>query len=125
QPGIARDIDIAIVILEHVYVREIIEDIAGVIVVDVQALFLNEGVWRAGVDVDARRESDRAEGTVWRERDIVGFSHAGDLLHFRDPTCMREIGLDDVDMAAFEDGLEVPPRVQPLTGGDGYGRLGG
>lgn len=60
-----------------------------------------------------------------RNSDVVGLSHGGDLLAFRDAARVGQIRLDNVDGALFQQGLVVPAREQAFAGGKrGGGMIG-
>jgi hypothetical protein len=83
--------------------------------VDAERLLLDERVVAHGIQLQVRREGDRSERAVERERDVVRLRHRGDLPRLGDPARMRWVGLHDVDVPVGEDALEVPPRVQSLA----------
>ena len=58
-----------------------------------------------------------------RNCDVISLGHRGDLAHLEDAAGMAEIGLDDVDHALLEEGLELPAAVKPLAEGDRRGRV--
>lgn len=77
-------------------VGQIVEQIRPLIVMDAQALFLNEGVWRTEVQLQRGGEGDRTKRTVRCNGHIVGFGHRSDLADLPDPPGMTQIGLEDV-----------------------------
>jgi hypothetical protein len=44
---------------------------------------------------------------------------------FQDAAGVGQVGLDDVHDSLLKDALEVPPGVEPFSGGDGGGGVGG
>src|SRR5699024_11679840 len=54
--------DHAVVVVEHRRVGDVVEQVIARVVVDAQALFLDEGVVAAGIDLQAGGERDRAQG---------------------------------------------------------------
>src|SRR5690349_25039310 len=59
-----RDLDKSGGVVEHRRVDEVVEQLVGGVVVDAKALFLDDGVVAAGVDLDTTGQGDRAERGV-------------------------------------------------------------
>src|SRR5690606_39423775 len=97
--GTLRDGHHAVLVGERLAVADVVEQVVVGVVVDAQALFLDEGVVAAGVDLQAGRQRDRAERAVQRQGDVVGLGHGGDLAGLGDAAGVRRIGLDDVHIA--------------------------
>ena len=69
QPGPRRDVDHAVFIVEDRGVGDVVEQVVARVVVDAQALFLDERVVAAGIDLQAGGERDGArEGSAARAR---------------------------------------------------------
>ena len=124
QPGPRRDVDHAVFIVEDRGVGDVVEQVVARVVVDAQALFLDERVVAAGIDLQAGGERDRAQRAVQRERDIVGFGHHRDLPRLGDAACMGDVGLDDVDGTGGDHLAEVPAGEQSLPSAIGVGVFG-
>lgn len=91
------------------------------IIVNPQRHLLNHKVRRTQRDLHARRQRDRANGTVRRDAHVVRFCHRRDFPHLADPARMRQIRLEDIDDAVFEAALGVPAGVEALAERDGRG----
>ena len=78
-------------------VRGEVFKIAPSIVVNIQALFLNEGVRRAEIQLNARGQCDRTQGTVRRDSHVVTLGHSGNFAGFQNAARVADIWLDDVD----------------------------
>ena len=72
-----------------------------------------------GHDLDVGGQGDGPQRAVRRDGHVVGLGHGRDPLELRDAADVRDVGLQDIDAAGLEEGLDVPPRVQPLAQGDG------
>ena len=72
-------------------------------------------IGRAGGELQAGGERQRPERAMRRDGDVIGLGHRRDLAAFEDSAGVAQVGLDDVDRAAFEERLEVPAREQPLA----------
>jgi hypothetical protein len=107
--------DEAFRVVEHRPIRQIIEQVIADVVVDAEALLLNEGVVGTPVDLQAGGERNRAERTVQRHGNVVRLGHGGDLAGLGNAAGVRGVGLDDVDGPTGQDRLEVPSRVEPFT----------
>ncbi|MND63827.1 hypothetical protein D3C80_551450 [compost metagenome] len=103
-----RNADEAIGVMEDFLVGDIVEDIVALIIVDTEALFLNEGVVGDCIDLQAGGKGDRAERAMGCQRHIIGFRHGGYLAAFGNPASMRKIRLDDVDITVRQNLLEIP-----------------
>jgi len=80
EPGVLRQGDVAALVLEGRRVGDVVQQVVALIVMNVETLFLNERVRRAGVDLDERRQRNRSEWAVGHQRHVVGFGHARDLV---------------------------------------------
>ncbi|MCY1223000.1 hypothetical protein D9M72_351090 [compost metagenome] len=85
--------------MEDFLVGDVVEDVVARIVMDAQALLLDEGVVADGVDLKAGGERDRSERAMRRQCHVVGFRHRRDLAALGDAAGMRQIRLQDVDIA--------------------------
>ena len=72
---------------------------------------------RREMDVGGGR--DRAADVVRCQRQVVGLRPAGQPAQAGEPAEVGEIGLDDVDVAAFDERRASADRVDPLAGRDG------
>src|SRR4029450_886814 len=77
QTGADRESDKAFGIVEHRAIGQIVEQITAHVVVDTEALLLDEGVVRTAVDLQTGGECNWAEGTVQCDRDVVRLGHRG------------------------------------------------
>ena len=80
ETGAVRQVDVAIFVVEDRRVDEVVEDIIALVVVNVEALFLDERVRRDGIDLQTRRECNRPERAVWRHCHVVRFGHRRDFV---------------------------------------------
>ena len=119
QPRPVRYRNEAILILEYFSVADVVEQVVALVVVDAQALFLNEGVVADAIQLQARSQRNRPERAMQRQRHVVGLGHAGDLARLGDAASMRGVRLNDVDVALGEDAFEIPARIESLTQRDG------
>jgi len=113
-----RNAHIALVVGKDFGLRQIVQQIIALVVVDAQALLLDESVVRHRIDLQTSGQRYRAERAVQRKGDVVGFGHGGDLAGFGDAAGVRDIRLDDVDIAFAENSLEIPARIESLTQSD-------
>src|SRR5215216_1099773 len=97
QARAAGDGDEAIRVREYRRIGEVVQQVVVDVVMNTEALFLDEGVVGAGVDLQAGGEGDGAERAVQRHRDVVRLCHGGDLAGLADPAGVRWARLDDVD----------------------------
>ena len=113
-----RDLHITVRTAEYAGVCEVIEQVAALIVMDPQALFLNKGVVADGVNLQAGSQSDRTQWTMRGQSDVVCFRHSGDLPALGYAAGMGEIRLDNIHRTAFKHPFEVEAAEQPLSSGD-------
>src|SRR6185437_11533337 len=64
--------------------REVVEQVVGDVVVNAEALLLDEGVVGAGVELQAGGERDGPERAVQRDGGVVGLRHGGDAAGLAD-----------------------------------------
>ncbi len=88
-------------------------------------MLLDKGVVRHRIDLQTGGQRYGPQRAVQRHGDVVGFSHGGDLAGFGDTAGVRDIGLDDVDVALAQDSFEIPARKESLTQSDGGVGQGG
>ncbi|MNV12343.1 hypothetical protein D3C71_1029410 [compost metagenome] len=115
QTRAVRDLHEALVVVEHPWVFDVVEQVVALVVMDAQALFLDERVVASRVQLQARRQGNRAQRAMQRQRHVVGFGHVGDLAGFGDAAGVGCIRLDDVDVAFAEHTLEIPAREKALA----------
>ena len=60
QPRACRDVHITVLVLEDNRVHEVVFEFRAFVVVNPEALFLNNGIRKACVQLKARRERDRS-----------------------------------------------------------------
>jgi hypothetical protein len=60
KPGSVGDLHEPVLVIEDVGIREVVKYVASLVVVDVEALFLDKGVRRDRIDVDTGAEGDRS-----------------------------------------------------------------
>ena len=113
--------DTAVLVVEDGFVLQVVEHVRALVVVDAEALLLDNGVRRAIVELEAGREGDGAERAVRRDGDVETFRHGGDFADFRDAACMAEIGLDDIRYPSGNDVFEAPAGEIPFACGDRRG----
>src|SRR5215213_8504354 len=123
QARAAGDGDEAICVREYRRIGEVVQQVVVDVVMNTEALFLDEGVVGAGVDLQAGGKGDGAERAVQRDRDVVRLCHRGDLAGLADPAGVRGVRLDDVDGSTGQERLEIPSREEPFTERDGRGCL--
>ena len=68
QARALRDGDVAIPVFEDRGVLQVVEQVAGGVVVDAQRLLLDEGVVADRVELQVRRQGDGAERAVQRQQ---------------------------------------------------------
>src|SRR5690625_2409395 len=105
---------------EDLGVQNVVEQFGVLVVVDADALFLDEEVGCGKSDLEARGQGQGTEWTVGGHKDVVGLGQGGDPSHLGDPSRVGEVGLGDRD-THLECGQEVGPAEQAFPGRDGYG----
>src|SRR3954452_14911167 len=63
-----RDVHVPVAVVEHRGIDEVVEQIVGGVVLDSEALLLDDGVVASGVDLQARCQRDRSQRAVWSQR---------------------------------------------------------
>src|SRR5690606_17848000 len=84
QPRAIRNLDEAAFIFKYASVRQIVEEVVGLVVVDAEALLLDECVMAGGVHLQAGRQRDGAQRAMRRRGHIEGLGHGDDLFAFGD-----------------------------------------
>ncbi len=97
---------------------DVIEQVVALVVVDAQALLLDKRVVAHGIQLKARGQSDRSQGAMQRQGDVIRLGHVGDLAGFGNTTRVGGIRLNDIDVPLAQYALEVPAREQPFTQSD-------
>src|SRR5699024_10021825 len=108
DPRLVWNLHMPVRILEYRRVFDVIQYVVPLVVVDAEALFLDDGVMASRINLQARCQCNRPERTMRCSSDIKGFGHRYDLLAFRDAAGMRQIRLDDVSRAVLQECLELP-----------------
>src|SRR5215212_8121551 len=108
QARAAGDGDEAVRVREYRRIGEVVQQVVVDVVMNTEALFLDEGVVGAGVDLQAGGKGDGAERAVQRDRDVVRLCHRGDLAGLADPAGVRWVRLDDIDGSTAQERLEIP-----------------
>ena len=118
EPRPVGDLHVAIGVVEDLWVLDVVEEVVALVVVDAEALLLDEGVVAVGVDLEIHRQRDRPERAVQGDGHVVCLGHVRDFSRFGDSAGVRGVGLEDVDIALLQNSLEIPPRIEPLAEGD-------
>jgi hypothetical protein len=82
QAGGGGDGDEAFRIVENRPIGQVVKQVIAHVLVDTEALLLDDGVVRAAVNLQAGGKRNGAEGTMQRHRDVVRLRHCGDLAGF-------------------------------------------
>ena len=77
------------------------------IIMNSHTLFLDKRIIAGGIHLNAGCQGYRPQRAVRCKRHIIGFCHGGNFLHFRNPSGMRQIRLDDIHAS----GLKQPFKV--------------
>src|SRR5687768_9287806 len=102
EAGLSEEMHKTVAVIEHRRVHEIVEQVAALVVMNAERLFLDEGIRRAEIDLQTRGETNRTERTMRRDRHIESLRHRRDLLQFADPAGVRAVRLDDVRATALQ-----------------------
>lgn len=126
QPGAGQHVNVPILDVPDLGVLGVAGQVLGArVVVDAQAHLLDGKVGTCGDDLAVGRQGDGPQRAVRRQGDVVGLGHGRDALHLGDAADVGNVGLQEVDAAGLEEGLDVPPAVQSLAQRDGHARLRG
>src|SRR6478735_6600342 len=79
ESGPGEPLDVAVDELERRLVHHVVQDFGALVVVDPDALFLDEEVGRGEAHLQAGRERQGAQRAVRRQLDFVHFGQRGDL----------------------------------------------
>src|SRR4051794_21158443 len=116
-------IDEAGAVMEHGGIHQVVQKVAPLVVMNAEALLLDEGIRSAEVDLQGGSETDRAEWAVRCDGYIVSLGHGGDLLQLGNAAAMAHVGLDDIGAAGGEEMFEAPPRELAFPGRDRDGTV--
>src|SRR5690606_24295676 len=111
EAGAGGDQQLPVLEGEAVPGQRVVAQIALRVVVDAEALLLDEGVVADGVDLQAGGQRDGAERAMGRQRHATGSGPMADAHHFRDAADMGGIGIDHLRGARFEHRLEIVAAV--------------
>ena len=103
EPGAGEAFDVPVHEAEWLGIEEVVEHLGALVVVDSDALFLDEVVRSREADLQARGERKRAERAVRRELDVKRLRESRDLAGLGDAASMRDVRLRDGD-ACGQDG---------------------
>jgi hypothetical protein len=88
QSGLAGDGHKSIAVRKRAWIENVVEQVVLLVVVDSQALFLNESVVADSIKLETGRQRNRAQWAVQCERNVIGFGHSSDLTDFGDSARM-------------------------------------
>ena len=101
-------------------VHHVVQDFGALVVVDADALLLDQEVGRREAHLQARGQGKGAERAVRGQLDVVDLGQGGDLADLGDAAGVREVRLRHGD-SGLQRGQEFLPAVEPLTRGDRRG----
>ena len=99
------------------FVEHVVEYFGALVVVDADALLLDEVVGGGEAHLQTGGERDGTERAVRRQLHVVHLGHRRDAAHLGDTASVREVGLRHGD-ARLEYRQEILPGVKPLAGPD-------
>ena len=110
KAGSARNGDISVRVFKHCWIDQVIGRFSPDIIVDTETLLLNERIWNAAVELQARGKGDRSKRAMQSNRRIVCFGHCADLVGLTDASSVGNIWLDNIDNTKRKNTLKVPDR---------------
>src|SRR5579875_2374869 len=97
-----RHRDIAVLIGKNCGVGQVVEEVCLLIIVNAQALFLDQHIVGTGIKLETGGERDGTKGAVWGYRYVVRLGHSCDLAAFGDASGVREVWLQNVNRAIVQ-----------------------
>lgn len=89
-------------------IGDIIQQVISLIIMDAEALFLNDRIIRRRIYLKAGGKSDWPKRTMRSDRNIERFGHSEYFLAFRDASRMGQVGLNNIDYPILQQIFKIP-----------------
>src|SRR5690606_15760457 len=110
-----RDFHIAVIIFKYILIDDVVQQVAALVVMDPQTLFLYKGIVTGGVHLKAGCQRNWPQRAMRRHGDVKSFGHGEDLFTFGYASRMGQVRLDDIHITVGQQRFELPFGKHPLS----------